>query len=113
MGLVVVALIYVGFASIGNANTSWIATEVAGIGIYGFFAVLGLQYSKWWLILGWIAHPLWDIGLHFTGSGAIFTPTWYSLACVSFDLLVGAYIFYVQVRSISLSSDGASRILSR
>jgi hypothetical protein len=31
--LVVAALIYIGFALIGNASLPWIATEVSGVGI--------------------------------------------------------------------------------
>lgn len=101
IGLVVTALIYVGFAVIADASSSWIATEILGVGIYGLLAVLGLRYSKWWLALGWILHPLWDIGLHFYKSGSVFTPTWYALACVSFDVLVAVYIVYEQVESIN------------
>jgi hypothetical protein len=113
IGLVVAALIYIGFALIGDAGLSWIATEVSGVAIYGFFAVLGLCHSKWWFMLGWLAHPIWDVWLHFVGSGVMFTPIWYSSACVSFDLFVAAYIFYTQVRAISVNNDGASRITSR
>lgn len=101
-GLVVAALIYIGFALIGNASLSWITTEVSGVGIYGLLAVLGLHYSKWWLMLGWLAHPVWDFWLHFIGSGAMFTPIWYPSACVSFNLFVAAYIFYTRVKSHQL-----------
>lgn len=113
IGLVVAASIYVSFALIGNANLSWIATEVSGVGIYGFLAALGLRYSKWWLMLGWLAHPIWDVWLHFIGSGVIFTPRWYSSACISFDFFVAAYIFYTQVKVISLDNDAANGITSR
>ena len=41
---------------------------------------------------GWMAHPVWDIGLHWFGKGTTFTPTWYAIACASFDWLVAAYI---------------------
>lgn len=78
IGLVVTAFIYVGFAVIGDANPSWIATEIVGVGIYGLLAVLGLRYSKWWLALGWMLHPLWDMWLHFSKSGSVFTPAWYA-----------------------------------
>ncbi|WP_404800445.1 transposase domain-containing protein, partial [Atlanticothrix silvestris] len=52
----------------------WIVIEVAGVGIYGLLALLGLRYSNWWLMLGWMAHPLWDIGLHLVNQGSVFTP---------------------------------------
>ncbi len=101
IGLVITAFIYVGFAIIGDASSSWIATEIVGVGIYGLLAGLGLRYSKWWLALGWMLHPLWDISLHFYQSGSVFTPAWYALACVSFDILVATYIFYGQVKLIN------------
>ena len=92
IGLAVAALIYLTFAIIEEANGSLLAIEIAGIAIYSLFSVLGLRYSKWWLMVGWMAHPLWDMGLHFAGNGAAFTPAWYPVACGSFDLLVAIYI---------------------
>jgi len=97
VGLVVAALIYVGFAVVAEANPSWVATEIAGVGAYGLLAVLGLRYSNCWLVLGWIAHPIWDIGLHLVGNGALFTLAEYAIACVSFDLLVASYIAGIQL----------------
>ncbi len=102
VGLVVAALIYVSFAASGDASQPWIAVEVAGIGIYGGLAALGLRYSNWWLMLGWMVHPLWDIGLHLVGEGAAFTPAWYTTTCASFDLLVAAYIAGVQLGRFNL-----------
>ncbi|MBD2693988.1 DUF6010 family protein [Anabaena catenula] len=102
IGLVVAALIYIGFAIGGGANQLWIVIEVAGVGVYGLLAVLGLRYSNWWLMLGWMAHPLWDIGLHLVNQGAVFTPAWYVVVCVSFDLLVASYITGVQLNLFNL-----------
>jgi hypothetical protein len=94
IGLVVAAFIYIAFAIGGGASQLWIIIEVAGFGIYSLFALLGLRYSNWWLMLGWMAHPLWDIGLHLVNQGAVFTPGWYAIACVSFDLVVAIYILF-------------------
>nr|WP_318780372.1 DUF6010 family protein [Atlanticothrix silvestris] len=80
----------------------WIVIEVAGVGIYGLLALLGLRYSNWWLMLGWMAHPLWDIGLHLVNQGSVFTPAWYAIACVSFDLLIAMYITGVQIGIFNL-----------
>ena len=91
VGLVVAALIYTCFAIGGGATKLWIALEAAGVRVYGLLAVLGLRYSNWWLILGWMAHLLWDIGLHIIDRGAAFTPVWYAIACASFDLLIAMY----------------------
>lgn len=92
VGLIVAAFIYVGFAILGQASAAWIAVEVAGVAIYSLFAVLGWHSSRWWLMVGWLLHPVWDLGLHFYERGASFTPAWYVLMCLSFDLLVAAYI---------------------
>lgn len=92
IGLIVAALIYVGFASVGNSRPEWIAIELAGVGLYGLLAVVGLYYSHWWLMLGWMAHPVWDIGLHWFGQGTIVAPSWYAIACTGFDGLIAAYI---------------------
>lgn len=102
VGLVVAALIYVCFAIGGGATKFWIALEVFGVGSFGLLAVLGLRYSNWWLMLGWMAHPLWDIGLHITSRGAAFTPIWYAIACASFDLLIAIYIASVQLGMFNL-----------
>lgn len=94
IGLIVAAFIYIAFAIGGGASQLWIITEVAGLGIYSLFALLGLRFSNWWLMLGWLAHPLWDIGLHLVNQSAVFAPSWYAIACVSFDLVVAIYILF-------------------
>lgn len=60
--------------------------------MYSLLVVMGLHYSRWWLMSGWMAHPVWNIGLHGFGKGTTFTLTWYAIACASFDWLVAAYI---------------------
>lgn len=92
VGLIIAAFIYVGFAFIFGATPTWVLIEIAGIGVYSSFASLGLWYSTRWLLLGWLAHPMWDLGLHVTGHSATFTPIGYVLACVSFDLVVAVFI---------------------
>ena len=91
LGLVVAALIYVGFA-VASAGGAWIAAELGGVVVFGGLAVLGLKRSPMSLAVGWALHPVWDAGLHLMGAGAAFAPTWYVVACISFDFLVGGYI---------------------
>jgi hypothetical protein len=93
IGLVVAAAIYVLFALYG-AEPAWIAIEVGGVVLYGSLAWLGLRHSLLWLSAGWALHPVWDVGLHLIGGGAVFSPEWYALICVTFDLLVAAYIAF-------------------
>lgn len=53
-------------------------------------------------MLGWLAHPLWDVGLHLIAQGRDFTPSVYAIACLSFDLLVAAYIATTQLGMLNL-----------
>jgi hypothetical protein len=91
-GLVVAALIYVGFAVFGGAGVRWLALETLGVGLYSALAALGLYRTSWWLAVGWLVHPAWDAGLHLLGGGSEFAPQWYAVACISFDVLVAGYI---------------------
>ena len=86
--LVVAALFYVGFALEARTSASWLAAELAGVGIYGYAAVRGVRGSAWWLVAGWALHPLWDIALHYTGPGRAFAPAWYTTSCLTWDLMV-------------------------
>lgn len=92
LGLMVAAVIYVGFAVIGGAHQTWVKVEITGVGIYGLFALLGWRYSCWWLMLGWLLHPIWDVWLHLFAKGTDFTPAGYAVACISFALVIAGYI---------------------
>ena len=96
-GLVIAAVIYVVFAAIWG-DLRWIGIEVLGVVGYGVLAWLGLRHSPYWIALGWAAHPLWDVALHFMGPGQHIVPAWYAIACVSFDILVGAAIVWRTAR---------------
>lgn len=89
IGLVIAALIYLGFA-LNNDSLGWILIEFAGVPIYAVFAWLGLKKSGWFLAVGWALHPLWDAGLH--DYSTEFVPHWYIGGCIGFDLLVAGYI---------------------
>ena len=90
-GLLVAALIYVGFATI-RGNPDWILIELVGVAIYGVCAFLTYRISPFWLAAGWGFHPAWDVLLHLSGAGQTIAPYWYVIACISFDLLVAVYI---------------------
>lgn len=102
-GLVIAAVIYVGFA-LDGAGPVWVLVEILGVGVYGALAWLGLRRSVLWLALGWALHTLWDAGLHLTGAGAAFAPEWYAVLCISFDLLVAGYIAHQSKTSLAKPS---------
>jgi hypothetical protein len=93
--LVVAALFYVVFALRSDAGAGWTAVEIVGIAAYATMGLLGVRRSPLWLAAGWALHPLWDIALHYVGPGHAFAPETYTIACLSFDLLVAAYILVV------------------
>jgi hypothetical protein len=93
LGLIVAALIYVGFG-IFSGSAWWNLTELGGVLIYAAFAVLGLRRSGWFLSAGWALHVLWDVALH--GRQTDFVPYWYQMLCIGFDLLLAGYIGFRQ-----------------
>ncbi len=93
-GLVLIALIYVGFPLRRGAPLPDVAFELCGVLLYGAAAVLGLRGDRAWLALGWTLHPIWDIGLHNSSETAL-APMWYVWACLAFNLLVAAYLWRV------------------
>jgi len=90
--LIIAGGAYVGFAVAGNASGLWFLAELVQAVTLGAFALLGLRGSPYWLAAGWAIHPLWDVVLHYVGAGHAFAPEAWAISCVSFDLLVAAYI---------------------
>lgn len=109
VGLVVAALIYVGFGLFSD-SVGWKITEVVGVLIYAVFAWLGLKKSGWFLAIGWAFHVLWDAGLH--GVSTPFVPRWYIAGCIGFDLLVAGYIAVRKAKKSSECANHAAITLS-
>lgn len=89
VGLVVAALIYVGLA-LPTGDGRWLILETAGVAIFGGVAWFGLVRPGW-LAIGWMAHVIWDVGLHLDRAQSV-VGTWYPLACIGFDLIVAGYL---------------------
>lgn len=94
----IAAGLYIVFAVRAGEGTLWLVGELIGVAIFGGVALLGLLGSLWWIVAAWALHPLWDVGLHYLGPGRSFAPETYTIACLSFDLLVAAYIALVYAR---------------
>jgi hypothetical protein len=92
VGLVITALVYVGFGVAGGASAQWLVLESLGVLLYGAAAWGGLRGWPWLLAMGWAAHVAWDVLLHLSGAGAEYTPHWYPWSCVSFDLVVAGAV---------------------
>ena len=92
VGLVIAAVIYIGFALAHGAPLRSLLFESLGVLPFGLLAWLGLRRSQLWLALGWAAHVVWDLGLNWGSRAPGFVPSWYPVVCTSFDLLVAGYI---------------------
>src|SRR3712207_1542073 len=90
--LFIAAGVYIVFAVRAGESTLWVVGELVGVAVFGGAALLGLRGSLWWIVAGWSLHPIWDVGLHYLGPGRSFAPETYTIACLSFDLLVAAYV---------------------
>jgi hypothetical protein len=86
---------YFGFAVVGQAGPLWLLIELGHIIGFGVLGLLGLRGSAYWIAAGWALHPVWDVALHYVGPGNAFAPWAYAIACVSFDLVVAAYVVLV------------------
>jgi hypothetical protein len=96
---------YFGFALLAAPGPIWVLAELVQVIVFGAIALLGLRGSPWWLAAGWVLHPLWDVVLHYIGPGYSFAPITYTIPCLSFDLLVAAYI------AIAYGSIGSRRLI--
>ena len=93
--LLVAAGAYFGFAVMARPGPGWMLAELAHCVLFGAMALLGWRGSPYWLAAGWALHPVWDFGLHYVGPGYSFAPWTYAIACISFDLVVAAYVAVV------------------
>ena len=91
---------YLGFAFVPPISTIWLLIELLQCIAFGVLGLYGWRGSAKWLALGWALHPLWDFPLHYIGPGRSFAPWAYTIACLSFDWVVAAYVFiYYRVAS--------------
>lgn len=71
-------------------TASWLSIELLGLLVFTGIAILGLSGSRWFLALGIAGHGIaWDLW-HYRHSSYI--PDWYSIACMSVDFALGAYV---------------------
>ena len=94
--LFIAAGAYFGFATLGrelvDTQPLWMLVEIAQVIVFGAIGLLGLRGSPYWIAVGWVLHPFWDVVVHYIGPGHAFTPWTYAIACISFDWLVALYI---------------------
>lgn len=81
---------YLGFAFIPPVSRIWLLIELLQCIAFGALGLYGWRGNAKWLALGWALHPLWDL-VHYIGPGQ-FAPWAYTIACLSYDWVVAAYI---------------------
>jgi hypothetical protein len=87
--LAVMPIIYLANLLLYGADGKWLSIELAGVGLYGALAWLGLVRSVWFLALGILAHGvLWDVWHH----SLAFTPDWYATGCMIADVGTALYV---------------------
>lgn len=94
--LFLAALVYVTF-SLTTLNEVWITVEVVGLLLFLLFIWMAFHYSMWFVVLGWAAHIVWDVGIH-PQETAPYVPYWYAWICVGFDAVIAGFIAVCLVR---------------
>jgi len=90
LGLFLAAAVYV-VLSLTTFNKIWIVVEVVGLLLFLLFVWMAFHYSMWFVVLGWTAHIIWDVGIH-PQETAPYVPYWYAWICVGFDAVIAVYI---------------------
>jgi len=103
-GLLLAALIYVGFAGF-NHGLANIGLEAAGLIVFGGLSVLTAHRWPLLLGLGWLAHGGWDFW--HAAHHSSYVPAWSPPFCAGIDWAVGIAILVIVARRGSLSRVGA------
>lgn len=83
---------YFGFAVMAPVSPIWWLIELLQCIAFGTLGLFGWRGPAKWLLLGWALHPVWDLVMHYIGPGRDIGPGFYSIACLTFDWTVAAYI---------------------
>lgn len=94
--LLVAVLIYV-LLALFSGNPVFVAIEIIGLLLFLLLIGLGYRYTLWFIVMGWIMHVLWDVGLH-PAQTAPYVPQWYAWLCVGFDVVMAFYMGALLVR---------------
>lgn len=92
VALIIAASIYLGF-SLLSQNTTWIFTETVGTITFSLIAFIGVKFSPWFLAMGWLIHPVWDLLID-NHKLTTFVPYWYPTFCIGYDIVIALYIVW-------------------
>jgi len=94
MSLVFIAGIYVGFAITHGDDKPFLVETISALG-YVLLAILGILFSRWILVLGLVAHGLWDSAHHRKHSLLTDVPTGYAPFCAVTDITFAMFLLGV------------------
>ena len=97
VALILAASIYVGF-SLLSQNTTWIFTETIGVIIFSLIAFIGVKFSPWFLVMGWLIHPVWDLLID-NHKLTTFLPHWYPTVCTGYDIAIASCIAWKCIKT--------------
>ena len=96
LALFIVAAIYVAL-SLTTFNEIWITVEVVGLLLLLLFIWMAFHYSMWFVVMGWVAHIVWAVGVH-PDEIAPYVPYWYAWISVGFDAVIAVYLAVMLTR---------------
>lgn len=94
--LVVIASDYIGFG-IMDGRMKQKLIEIAICTGFVVLSVLGLWYSAWFLVIGYVGHGIWDY-IHDHRLVVTKIKRWYPPFCMIYDWLIGAWLLYTVIR---------------
>ena len=94
--LIVIAAFYLSFAAYFGASIHAWQTEVVGVVVFFFCAVVGLFYRPA-IAVGYVMHGLWDLshslsGTSLAGLSMTEIPLGYGIFCLTYDFTVACYL---------------------
>ena len=90
--LVVIAAIYIGFG-ISDGRTTEMVIEILNGVFFIVLAILGMWYSVYFLVAGYILHGFWDI-LHRSKTVKTNVQKWYPPFCMIYDWVIGSWLIF-------------------
>lgn len=97
--LIAVSFFYVGFAIRSEEPATWIGFEMTGVALFGTLAGMSIVGSPWFVVVGFLLHPVWALYIHYTGAGSEFAPAPFVIANSAFDAATALFVAYAAFRA--------------
>lgn len=97
--LVIIGSVYLGFA-FKDEDPQHQIIEISAASGFILMAAFGLWWNPWLIVIGLIAHGLWDL-VHHNTHRLTKIPSWYIPLCLIYDILAGGYFaFYLMTNAV-------------